>query len=237
MSWTLVTGGAKNLGAEICRTLAKRGHKILVHYNTSQAEANEVVNTCKSFGVNAESIQGDFSSRETTQKFIEKLLKHYPDVKNLINNVGNFLVKSPTATMPDEWEALFQINYLAPLALTQALVPAIQKAKGNIINIGVSGLEPMRANTTFPAYASTKNSLLLLTKSLAKELADSGVCVNMVSPGQLENSIDRPETPAHIPMHRFGTFYDVARIVAFLLEDESGYITGQNIEAAGGLGI
>lgn len=236
MKWTLVTGGAKRLGAEICRTLAKQGHNILVHYNTSKTDAKKIVDECVSHGVKAVSIQGDFTTPESTEKFI-KALQTYPEIENLINNVGNYLVKPATATTDEEWQTLFQINFHAPVSLIQTLLPSLKKSHGNIINIGVSGLETMRANTTFPAYLATKSSLLLMTKSYAKELASFGVRVNMVSPGQLENSIDRPESPKAIPIGRFGTTTDVARVISFLIAKESSYITGQNIEVAGGLGL
>jgi NAD(P)-dependent dehydrogenase (short-subunit alcohol dehydrogenase family) len=233
--WTLVTGGAKRLGAEICRSLAKEGHNILVHYNKSHTEALGVVKDCKNFGVEAECIQGDFSTQETTQQFILEVLKK--DIENLVNNVGEYLVQPPSLTPIDAWSNLYQINFLAPVALIQALIPMLKHHQGSVVNIGVSGLEPMRANTTFTAYLSTKSSLLLATKSLAKEFSPFGIRINMVSPGILDNSKDLPKTPHGIPMGRFGTSQDVARVVAFLFKKENDYITGQNIEVAGGLGL
>lgn len=236
MTWTLVTGGAKRLGATICRTLAKQGHPIVVHYHTSYAEALEVVESCRQLGVRAECIQGDFSSPESTLQFAQEFLNRFSTVNNLINNVGNYLVKSALNTPSKEWQELFQVNFHAPVVLIQALIPAIKESQGNILNIGVSGLNTLRANQHTTAYSMTKMCLLMLTRSLAKELASANVRVNMVSPGQLEISVDKPNDPAAMLMHRFGTTEELAQVVAFLLE-KGQYITGQNIEVAGGFGL
>lgn len=230
MNWTLITGGAKNLGAEICRTLASQGHAILVHYNKSRDEALAVAENCRSFGVPSEIIQGDFSNLEGVEAFVGRLSKFKP-VVTLVNNVGNYLIRSALKTETNEWVDIFQTNLHAPYILIRALKEQIIKCQGSIINIGVTGLDGVRADTYSTAYTLTKAGLLWLTKSLAKELAPLQVRVNMVSPGLLEESIDT----IPVPMGRPGKFREVARVIAFLLEKESSYITGQNIEVAGGL--
>lgn len=235
MNWTLVTGGAKGLGAEICRILASEGHAILVHYRNSRQEAEDVVARCREYGVESHKIEGDFSSMESTLQFTEQCLKRFPQIKNLINNVGDDLIRSSAETTPEEWQYLFQVNVHAPFMLSHALIPALKAAKGSIINIGVSGINQVRASTERPAYMASKLSLLMLTKSLAKELASSQVRVNMVSPGYLENSKTLPNTL--LPMRRLGTLEECARVVSFLLREENGYVTGQNIEVSGGIGL
>lgn len=237
MTWTLVTGGAKRLGADICLTLAKKGFPIVVHYNKSADEAFAVVNQCQQLGVRAECIQGDFSTMESTQDFIIRYLKQYSNTTNLINNVGNYLVKPPLNIESYEWISLFQTNLHAPCALINALVPSIKKQKGNIVNLGVTGLQNTRAATRALAYFSSKQALWLVTRTLALELAPSLVRVNMVSPGFLDISVDKPDKADQLPMHRLGTCQEVSRVIAFLLEPESAYITGQNIEVGGGINL
>lgn len=235
MAWTLVTGAAKRLGAEICGQLAAKGHSIVVHYNTSRIEAESAVNGLRKMGVQAESIQGDFSTIPGTQDFIERYLERFPKTKFLVNNVGNYLVKKASETNSEEWLDLFQTNLNAPAAISNALLPSLIQEKGSIVNIGVSGLTSARADTYCPAYTSSKMGLLLLTKSLAKQLAPKHVRVNMVSPGLLENAVDMPKDLTIVPMHRAGTLEEVAQVVCFLFEPENSYITGQNIEISGGL--
>ena len=95
MSWTLVTGGAKRLGGEISKTLASKGHNLVIHYNKSRDEAQKVVDACRQQGVKAESIQGSFNSREETEQFVKEYLKSFSDTAFLVNNVGNYVKNLP----------------------------------------------------------------------------------------------------------------------------------------------
>src|SRR5262249_50374524 len=136
MIWTLVTGGARRLGAEICRTLASEAHSLVIHYNHSSEEAEQVAKECRSFGVEAETIHGDFASKVTTESFINKYLEQFPNTKNLINNVGNYFIGPASKTSTDQWYDLFQNNLHTPFILINSLIPSLKKYKGNIINIG-----------------------------------------------------------------------------------------------------
>lgn len=245
--WSLVTGAAKGLGAEICRNLASKGHNLLVHYNKSRQEAERLAHECIEMGVDAAIIQGDFSSIETTDNFITQLkvpINYYrlgqaineneaPRIAYLINNVGNYLVESLLSTKIEEWQHLFQTNLYAPIALINAFLPSIKKQQGAIINIGVAGITGIPADIYASSYTATKLALWFATKSFAKALACDGVRVNMVSPGMLQNSVDL--NCDIIPMGRPGMLEEVARMVEFLLNRENSYITGQNIEVAGAL--
>ncbi len=235
MKWTLVTGGSKRLGANICLALASQGDSILVHYRNSKQQAEDIASQCRKLGVEAKTIQGDFSSMESTRSFIQNCMKLYPEIKTLINNVGNYLVKPACETTPEEWCELFQTNLNAPFALCQALIPSLKAYRGNIINIGVTGINNIHAEVKRTAYSATKMALLMLTKSLARELASSHVRVNMVSPGYLENAVDLAE--AVFPMQRPAYMDEVSRVILFLLNEENSYITGQNIEVGGGIGL
>lgn len=229
--WTLVTGAAKGLGKEIALTLAKKGYNLLIHYNKSSREAEEVMRLCQEAGVQSKVVQGDFSSLESTQRFISLL----HNVEHLVNNVGNFLIKPGLETPVDVWQDLYQVNFLAPLAIIQGLIHSIREYNGTIINIGCVGV--LRADSKYTAYTSTKMSLYMLTKSLAKQLAPDLVRVNMVSPGELENSVSLSERGLALPMRRAGKCQEVADTVAFLVDPKNGYITGQNIEVGGALAL
>jgi NAD(P)-dependent dehydrogenase (short-subunit alcohol dehydrogenase family) len=235
MGWTLVTGGAKRLGAELARTLAEQGYSIAVHYNRSPDDAEKVAQECRKRGVQAQIIQGDFQSVESTEDFLQRYLQQFPITHHLINNVGNFLIKSPLETSIEEWLSIFQNNLHVPFMLSKALAPSLKKIKGAIVNIGMAGVNGGRADTYCTAYHCAKTSLNSLTKSLAKELASDGVRVNMISPGYLENAVDLPSNWTKLPMQRPAALSEVACAVAYLLGTEGRYITGQNIEIAGGV--
>lgn len=231
--WTLVTGGTKNLGAALCVALAEKGRNIVIHYRSSQSDALDIASRCRAFGSKAEVLQGDFSSVNGVEEFLARYLEKFSETEALINNVGNYWIGSALQTSKEEWMRLFQVNLHTPFMLAQAFTPSLIRNTGQIINIGTSGLHRQVANTYATAYHLSKRGLWDLTLSLARELASQGVRVNMVSPGQLETSVDHPK----IPMGRPASFLEVCRVVSFLLEPGSTYITGQNIEVAGGIGL
>lgn len=235
LKWTLVTGGAKRLGAEICRTLAAEGHSLVIHYNTSGREAEEVAAVCRRFGIQAETLQGDFATRSSAEDFMARYLSRYSETQYLVNNVGNYLKMSAAETSVTEWEALFQNNAHTPFLIMRALSEPLKRHQGAIVNLGIAGLEKIQADQCSTAYSCAKLSLLLLTRSLAREWAPFHLSVNMVSPGYLENSIDLPQDLSLLPMRRAGSLKEVSRLIAFLLHPDSRYITGQNIEVAGGV--
>lgn len=232
MKWTLVTGGACRLGAAICRALAKKGKNIAIHYHTSQQQAHALEKELTTLGVFAKSIQGDFSTLESCEAFATCYTSQFRDTESLIHNVGPFQLDSPATASPYTLEKLFRLNTLAPLLLTQKLLASLKQHQGHLIYIGMVGADQNCAHTHAFSYDLTKHALSLLTQSLAKELAPHGIRVNMVSPGYLEESIDAPKSKT-IPLGRVGQFAEVAQAVAFLLSTH--YITGQNLEVAGGV--
>ena len=235
MAWTLVTGGAKGLGAEICRHLARRGHNLVIHYNRSLDAAEKVASECRQNGVDVEFLQGDFTTEESTQAFCEAYLDRFEATRYLVNNVGNFLVRSILDTTQAEWQELFQNNLFAPIAIINALTSALIQNKGAIVNVGVVGVTNQYADIYSPAYMAAKMALWSTTKSYAKDFLAKGVRVNMISPGYLENAVDLPHDPAHLPLGRPATLAEAAYWVGELLSTQGSYITGQNIEIAGGV--
>jgi NAD(P)-dependent dehydrogenase (short-subunit alcohol dehydrogenase family) len=230
MKWTLVTGGAKGLGREICLALAAKGKNIVVHYRSSREAAQKLVDELCALGVQARSLQGDFATVESTANFIRSYLEDFPVTEGLVNNVGNYLVGSALHTPVDKMQQLFQENLFSTFMLIQALAPSLQKEKGQIVNIGMVGSTRGIVSTHATIYQMTKQALDLLTRSLAKELAPSHVSVNLVSPGYLETSEELPTASEKIV-----SLQDVTRLVAFLMDPSSRSISGQNIEVASAL--
>lgn len=235
MKWTLVTGGALRLGAEVCRAAAKEGKNIVIHYRTSNTQAIGLRDELIGYGVAADIMEGDFSTLESTDAFIDQYLQRFPETENIINNVGNHAFGSTLKTSPEEFSHLMQINAIAPFAIIRGLLDSLKQHQGAVVNIGMVGAHNAAANTYSTAYHLSKLSLAMLTKSLAKELAADHVSVNMVSPGYLEHSVDLPKDMIHIPAQRLGTFKDIARAVLFFLSKDGRYTTGQILEVAGGV--
>lgn len=230
MGWTLVTGSAIRLGREIVIELSKRGHSVIIHYNTSEQEAEQLKAELAALGREVAIVQGDISSPEGVEQFIQRIRNEFGPIHYLVNNVGHYLIASGMNTTPADWQDLFQTNVFAPAELIRAFAPSLRA----VVNIGNSGLNTIHAETYSTAYLLSKHSLLLLTQSFAKELAPKGVRVNMISPGILNISVEKSERHDLIPMGRTGLSEEVARVVAFALDEENAYMTGQNIEITGG---
>lgn len=235
MDWTLVTGGAKGLGAAICRRLAAASYPVVIHYNRSGEEAQKLAAECRAFGTKAAVIQGDFSTIQSVQHFIEHYLECFSETTHLVNNVGNYLKGSPEDTAPHDLMDLLQTNLVAPVQVTQALLPSLKRNRGTVTNIGVVGLNPVPPEIHSTAYTSSKLGLWMWTRSLARALASDGIRVNMVSPGYMENSVDLPSAMDQLPFGRLARLDEVARVVQFIIDPASNYITGQNIEVGGGV--
>jgi NAD(P)-dependent dehydrogenase (short-subunit alcohol dehydrogenase family) len=234
--WTLITGGGKRLGATLAIHLAEQGHSIVVHYRTSEKEAQQVVKICESKGVRAIALQGNFSTLEGVQTFINAFKEQIGSLSCLIHNVGNYFISSALETPIHEWVDLFQVNLHTPFILSQALMPLLIHSQGHIITLGVAGIKCPKAYLSTTAYCLTKSALWGLTLSLAREMASKKVRVNMVSPGHLDISVNLPSLN-EIPMNRPGYCEEVCRVISFLLDEKNRYITGQNIEVAGGVGL
>jgi len=233
VNWTLITGAAKHLGATLALSLAKAGKSVCIHYNKSEKQAKQLVDTIQKEGGTAKIIQGDFSTIILVRDFLDRYLAEFSETETVIHNVGNTLIKPASETNIDEMLSLFETNLFAPFHITEKLLPTIKKHKGNILFLGVAGLNSVRAETYASIYHLTKMSLFGLTKSLAKELAPFSVRVNMISPGYLENAMGPEEAKKRLQLHRTATFEEVAKCAVYLLSEK--YITGQNIEIAGGV--
>jgi len=230
----VVTGGARRLGRHLCTVLADRGYDVVVLYRASEDDAATLVEELSEHGGQVRALRVDIGVEAQVAGVFADIASHERRVNLLVNNVGNYNPQPVTALTPAVWDATIATNlsgafYCCFHALT--LMPP----GGNIINIGMAGLEGTRANVRGADYYVSKTGLLSLTRSLAQAYAAIPIRVNMVSPGQLENSIDLP-SPADItrvvPLGRAGTLTDVSDAVEYLLD--AAYVTGINLDVAGG---
>jgi 3-oxoacyl-[acyl-carrier protein] reductase len=231
----LVTGSAKRLGRELALRLAAEGHFTWVHYLTSRAEALEVLSAIEAAGGAGALVKGDMASKKDIAAMAAKVRSVSGRVDVLVNNVGIYrtgpLLEFPVA----DFEATLQTNLVGAFCLIDCLLDLFPAEGGSIVNIGYSGVGSLTGSTHNTAYLISKSGLLILTKSLAQALGPRRVRVNMVSPGILENSVELPRRPRdYVPLGRLGALTDVCDAVAFLAGPSSGYITGVNLDVAGG---
>ncbi|MEY4636332.1 MAG: hypothetical protein RJA55_2130 [Acidobacteriota bacterium] len=230
----VVTGGARRLGRHLCQMLATRGYDIVMFYRSSGEEARALVAEIAATGRRARAMAVDVGDEPRVAAAFAELAKDGGRVDLLLNNVGNYNPQDVTRLTPAVWDATLAANLSgAYYCCFHAL--ELMPAGGNIINIGMAGLEGIRANVRGADYYVSKTGLLSLTRSLAVGYATRQVRVNMVSPGQLDNSVDLPppdEIGLTVPLGRAGALQDVAQAVGYLLD--ASYVTGANLDVAGG---
>lgn len=231
----LVTGSAKRLGREIALALADSGHFLFVHYLTSRGEAEAVLAEIESRGGRGTLVKGDMGSQRDIVAMAAKVKAIAGHLDVLVNNVGIYktgdLLKYPV----EDFTATLQTNLIGAFNLIQRCLDLFPASGGSVVNIGYSGVESLTGSTHNTAYLISKSGLLVLTKSLAQALGPSRIRVNMVSPGILANSVELPKRPGDIiPLGRLGGCGDVAEAVAFLVGGHASYITGVNLDVAGG---
>lgn len=230
----VVTGGARRLGRHLCEVLARRGYAVVVLYRGSHEDAATLVDALTAQGGQARALPLDVSVEPQVKAVFENIAAHEGHVDLLVNNVGNYNPQHVTKLDPSVWDATLASNLSGAYYCCYHALQLLRD-EGNIINIGMAGLEGIRANEYGADYYVSKTGLLVLTRSLAAAYASRHIRVNMVSPGQLDNSIDLPgpdEIGQWVPLGRAGALADVSQAVEFLLD--ASYVTGANIDVAGG---
>lgn len=232
----LVTGAARRVGRAIATEFAARGAVVVVHYRSSQSEAEELVATLVARGGRAFSKQADLSSRDEVQSLVRAIEVDIGYIDVLVNNASEFFETPLLTTSDEDWSRMLTANLTAPFWLARRVAaPMLNRGGGKIVNVIDVHAEQYLAGHL--AYCVSKAGLAMMTKGLAKELAPT-ITVNGVSPGAVAwpdryDSKQREHELEAVPMGRVGTPQDVARTVRFLCE-EGDYITGQIVAVDGG---
>ena len=235
----LITGGAKRIGAAICRRLHRDGASLMIHYRSSLNEASALqdeLNTQRADS--AALVQADMHDIAALPNLVEQTVRHFGRLDALINNASSFFPTEVGEITLANWDDLIGTNLKAPLFLAQAAAHVLRQAHGCIVNIAdIHAERPMKS---YVVYSIAKAGLVALTKSLAHELGPE-VRVNAVAPGPImwpENDPtfdeqERRRIVAHTALKRAGSPEDIARAVAFLIA-EAPYVTGQILAVDGG---
>ncbi len=233
----LVTGAAHRIGAEIAHTLHQQGASIALHYNTSGDAARALKDSLEKNRANSCVLtQANLLATDAADQIINDCIRHFGKLDALVNNASSFRptpIGSITAT---DWDDLVGSNLKAPLFLSQAAAPYLQKTAGCIVNIvDIHAERPLK---NYPVYCAAKAGLAMLTKSLARELGPS-VRVNAVAPGAIlwpEQEISdttKADILSRTALKRQGTPNEIANAVLFLILTAT-YTTGQTLTVDGG---
>ena len=238
----LVTGGGVGIGRAIVRELAAAGAKVAIHCHTSQAAAEELQRQIAAGGGEAIVVQADLGQPREAAIVVDRTVERFGRLDVLVNNAGSVVARAKIEDCPLElWQQAIAVNLTSAFAVTQRAIPHLrQTGNGSIVNNLSLSVQTGGANGA-GAYAAAKGGLMVLTRTLARELAPA-VRTNAIMPGVIETQhheqFTTPERMAEYrtqtPLGRNGTAEEVAAAVLFLASDAARFINGALIDVNGG---
>src|SRR5215210_1006791 len=240
----IVTGGTRGIGKAIVLELARRGANVAFNYSKSADEAETLKAEVEKLGVKAIAAQCDVASTEAAAEFVGHVKDAFGTVDLLVNNAGITRDQLILRMKEEDWDAVIDTNLKGAWNFSKAVLRPMMRNEngGSILNISsISGVVGMLGQSN---YSASKAGMIGLTKSLAKEVASRRITVNALALGLIEtgmaaemNAEYRQKFLSMIPLGRLGNVQEVAEIACFILSPAATYITGQVIQADGGLAM
>ena len=236
----LVTGSSRGIGRAVALELAREGYAVCVNYLQHREAAETLVSQLREMGREAIAIQADVADSRAMDDMVRQTETALGPVTLLVNNAGISWQGLFQDTDDETWDRILAVNLTGARNAARAVLPRMLSAKSGCI-VNISSMWGLRGASCEVAYACSKAAIIGLTRSLALEVAPSGIRVNCVAPGCIETDMVRvlgPETREMLveetPLGRLGTPEDIAHAVAFLASEKASFLTGQVLSADGG---
>ncbi|MGE7469116.1 SDR family NAD(P)-dependent oxidoreductase [Bosea sp. NPDC003192] len=241
----LVTGSSTGIGAAVAKAYAANGMRVVVHYKSSESEANAVAAEIRAAGGEAHVLQADVADSAQAVDLVNKAADKLGGLDVLVNNAGALVKRTPIAEIEDEFfDSVVDLNVRSVVMASKAALPYLKQSGNRASVINLSSIAARNGGGPGSSlYASSKAFVLNLTRGMAKEFVPFGIRVNGVSPGVIMTPFHERYSTAEqieamrrtVPMERVGTPQDNVGVFLFLASPAmSGYITGQTIEVNGG---
>lgn len=235
-----ITGGSRGVGASVARLLAARGATVVIGFGSHKAQAQAIVEEIHSAGGQAEIAGGDVRKAETARSAVEHMLATYGRLDILVASAGISRRDALHEISEQAYRDVYDANVLGTILAIQAAAPHMTRPGGRIIT--VSSRVAINPTPDSALYAGAKAAIIAMTEAFAKELGPQGITVNSVAPGLIATermqavvAARGADVAAQTPLRRIGNPDDVARVVAFLASDDSGWITGRTLRVDGGI--
>lgn len=240
MKYALVTGGSRGIGRAVCIKLATMGYRVLINYQSNDAEAENTLQLVREQGSDGELLKFDVTEPPAVFDALNQWSAQHPAeyIEVLVNNAGIRKDNLMLWMTGEEWSRVLDTSLNGFFHVTQPLLKnMLVKRFGRIVNIvSLSGIKGMPGQTN---YSASKGGIIAATKALAQEVAKKNVTVNAIAPGfiatDMTEGIDENEWKKMIPAGRFGRPEEVADLVGFIVSPAASYITGEVISINGGL--
>ena len=237
----LITGATRGIGREIALELAENGMDIAINYRSESDIPEDLKGEIEAYNVRCEFVQADVSDFEQCERMVKETVEKFGKIDVLVNNAGITRDGLIMRMKKEDFESVIDVNLVGTFNVTRNVIPhMIKQRAGRIVNlasvVGVAG------NAGQTNYSASKAGVIGFTKSLAKEVASRNILVNAVAPGFIDTDMTsvlsdsvKENIHAQIPLKRMGTKREVAKVVKFLVSEDSSYVTGQVVNIDGGM--
>lgn len=243
----VITAGSKGLGKKVTEQFLEMGCTVTVNYRSDVTRVSQLMIEWEPFKDQLQFVQGDVTKKEDIVNIIDQAMKRFGRIDYLINNAGPYIFerKNLVDYDDDEWYEIINGNLNAVFHFLKMTIPIMRQQRfGRIITYGFQNAEHTPGWKHRAAFSAAKAGLVSLTKTIALEEAEYGITANMVCPGDIIGEMKEADIETakikkdeNTPIGRSGTGEDIGRIIRFLCEDNSDFITGSVVSASGGIQV